>query len=333
MPDATTTEPLVGHPQNKTMQPISEGRVPEPTTAGAWLRNARQQRGLHIAALAVTLKVPQSKLEALEADRYADLPDATFARALATAVCRALKVEAAPVLAMLPRTSEQGFDMRPGLNQPFRERSVGPIDGGVLGLLKRPVVWGLGLLLVAAAAIYWVPAGWLPEGGAASSPLPTSGAVTPAASVATGEFVPAPSAASEPVASVSVSAPVPVAPSSAPALAPSALASVASEPAPAPAPAIRASAPLQVRDVPAPGQVSSALRVTASEDSWVEVVDAGGQLLLSRVLRQGEQQEFSGASPYKVRVGNVRGTQVQWRGAAVDLAARASNNVARLELN
>ena len=72
--------------------------------------------------------------------------------------------------------------------------------------------------------------------------------------------------------------------------------------------------------------------MTASADSWVEVVDAKGQVLLSRVLRAGEQQEFGGAAPYKVRVGNVSGTQVQWRGSAIDLAARASNNVARLEL-
>src|SRR4051812_22839565 len=106
------------------MEPISEGRAPEPTTAGAWLRAARQQRGLHIAALAVMLKVPQAKLEALEGDRFTELPDATFARALATAVCRALKVDPAPVLALLPRTSERGFDVRPGLNQPFRERGA-----------------------------------------------------------------------------------------------------------------------------------------------------------------------------------------------------------------
>lgn len=106
------------------MEPISEGRA-NAATAGAWLRNARQQRGLHIAALAVMLKVPQAKLEALEADRFDLLPDATFARALATAMCRALKVDPSPVLALLPRGSDQGFDVRPGLNQPFRERSAG----------------------------------------------------------------------------------------------------------------------------------------------------------------------------------------------------------------
>jgi cytoskeleton protein RodZ len=112
-----------------------------------------------------------------------------------------------------------------------------------------------------------------------------------------------------------------------------------------------ASAPLQVREVAPPPAVStpattpaplkptvttapgSALRVTATADTWVEVADAQGQLLVSRVLREGEQQEYSGAAPYKVRVGNVRGTRLEWRGAAVDLAARATNNVARLELN
>lgn len=299
------------------MQPNSEGSAPQPTTAGAWLKNARQQRGLHIAALAVMLKVPQAKLEALEADRFDLLPDATFARALATAVCRALKVDAAPVLGLLPRTSDQGFDVRPGLNQPFRERgSGGAIDGGVLALLKRPPVWGLALLLVAAAAIYWIPAGWLPERGetAATPAFPASAPVGVVASGPVVEFVPAPEATSVPASAAPVA--------------------VASAPASASAPAVVASAPLQVRDVPTPPSASgSLLRVTATADSWVEVVDAKGQVLLSRVLRQGEKQEFAGAAPYRLRVGNVGGTQIEWRGSAVDLAGRASNNVARLELN
>lgn len=299
------------------MQPNSEGSAPQPTTAGAWLKNARQQRGLHIAALAVMLKVPQAKLEALEADRFDLLPDATFARALATAVCRALKVDAAPVLALLPRTSENGFDVRPGLNQPFRERGGGSvIDGGVLAVLKLPAVWGLALLLVAAAAIYWIPAGWLPERSetAAAPAFPASAPVSVAASGPVVEFVPAPEAASVPASATP--------------------AAVAAAPASASAPAVVASAPLQVREVPAPPSASGPLlRLTATADSWIEVVDAKGQVLLSRVLRQGEQQEYGGAAPYKVRVGNVSGTRLEWRGSVFDLHDRATNNVARLELN
>ena len=77
---------------------------------------------------------------------------------------------------------------------------------------------------------------------------------------------------------------------------------------------------------------ASALRLSATSDTWIEVTDAQDQVLLSRVLRAGEQQEYSGAAPYKVRVGNVSGTQIEWRGAAVDIAARSKDNVARLEL-
>ncbi|MFT7774549.1 helix-turn-helix domain-containing protein [Roseateles sp.] len=307
------------------MEPISEGRANPAATAGAWLRNARQQRGLHIAALAVMLKVPQAKLEALEADRYDLLPDATFARALATAMCRALKVDPAPVLALLPRTSEQDFDVRPGLNQPFRERGAGgPIDGGALAVLARPVVWGLLLILVAAAAVYWVPAGWVNERGpVASAPaFPASGVV--ATANAPVEFVAAP-AASEAEASAPAPASVPAPIASAPLQ----VRDVVPPPAAAPAP-VAASVPVKTAVAVAPG---SALRVVATADTWIEVIDAQGQLLLSRVLREGEQQEYSGAAPYKVRVGNVSGTRIEWRGAAVDLAARGKDNVARLELN
>jgi cytoskeleton protein RodZ len=129
---------------------------------------------------------------------------------------------------------------------------------------------------------------------------PASGVASAASSPAV-EFVSAPAALPEVAASLPASAPVVT-------------------------PTVPASAPLPV---PTTGAV---LRVTARTESWVEVADAQGQVLLSRVLRQGEQQEFSGAPPYKVRVGNVSGTGIEWRGSAVDLAARASNNIARLEL-
>lgn len=288
------------------MQPIPEGRDSHPTTAGAWLKQARQQRGLHIAALAVMLKVPQAKLEALEADRFDLLPDATFARALATAVCRALKVDAAPLLALLPRSNEQGFDVRPGLNQPFRERGgSSAMDNGVLALLRLPAVWVLALLLLAAAAVYWIPASWLPEADTVTAPVPAfppASAAAYSASVPVAEFVSAPAVVAEPAASLPAALP----------------ASATTAPASAP------------QAVPVGGAV---LRVTARTESWVEVVDGQGQVLLSHLLRQGEQQEFSGAPPYRVRVGNVSGTGIEWRGSAVDLVARASNNVARLELN
>ena len=72
------------------------------TTAGALLRQYREAQGFKLDVLAQALRVSPAKLEALEADRLDELPDAMFARALTLAVCRQLKTDAAPVLALLP---------------------------------------------------------------------------------------------------------------------------------------------------------------------------------------------------------------------------------------
>ena len=308
----------------------SEGRASEPaagSSAGAWLKAARQERGLHIAALAVMLKVPQAKLEAIEADRWDELPDATFARALATAMCRALKPDPAQVLALLPRTTERELDVSPGLNQPFRERAA-PSDGAALALLGRPVVWGSALLLVAAAAIYFLPTGWLPRGD--------GDAAVNSASAPVAVSLPA-SAVLEPASAVVLTSPQVLTPSSAPAAsvpAPSASQMLSTAPVIVAPVAVQASAPLQVREVPPPAAAASgpAVKVSARSETWVEVVDGQGQLQFSRVIPAGQSREITGVLPLKVRVGNVKGASVEWRGATVDLASSAKDNIARVEL-
>lgn len=73
-------------------------------SAGALLRQYREQQGIDQEALAQLLRVSVAKLQALEGDRWNDLPDAMFARTLTLAVCRHLKVDAKPVLDLLPAT-------------------------------------------------------------------------------------------------------------------------------------------------------------------------------------------------------------------------------------
>ncbi|MEJ6005488.1 helix-turn-helix domain-containing protein [Paucibacter sp. AS339] len=300
-----------------------------PQTAGAWLRQQRQQRGLHIVALAAMLKVPQSKLEALESDRLQELPDATFTRALATAMCRALKVDAAPVMAMLPRSNEPELNVSRGLNKPYRERDS-RTEGLSLDWVKRPVVWGAGLVLLAAAAVYFLPADLLDryqkpaaESAAAvsaqaePSPVtsteilarPAGSDVSPGDAAASEAMQPMPAASKTVQATAAVAAPMPAAVTT-----PSAVtASVAAAPAP-----VAGGVPLLVK---------------VSAESWVEVVDARGQTLLSKLLRPGDVQNLSGLPPLKVRVGNVAGTELVLRGSSVDLASQSRDNVARIELN
>src|SRR3954470_9635203 len=108
--------------------------VKEGASAGTLLRQAREAAGLHVASLAVSLKVPVRKLEALEQDRYDELPDAVFVRALASSVCRTLKVDPAPVLQRLPQTPQPRLaESRQAINAPFRS----PRDGPAPGLLNQ----------------------------------------------------------------------------------------------------------------------------------------------------------------------------------------------------
>ncbi|MDE2503994.1 MAG: helix-turn-helix domain-containing protein, partial [Burkholderiales bacterium] len=144
-------------------------------SAGALLRAARERQGLHIAALAAAIKVSPRKLDALENDRWDELPDATFARALAQTVCRTLKIEAQPVLALLPTAATTPLDTKSGgLNTPFRDRP-GRDDASLAVTAIRPMVWAATLLMVAAVIVYMLPEGLLKPAparpAAASAPV------------------------------------------------------------------------------------------------------------------------------------------------------------------
>ena len=288
--------------------------APGGTTAGALLRQARQAQGMHIAVLAAAIKVPQRKLEALEADRLDELPDATFTRALAQTVCRTLKIDPAPVLALLPKAvaGQRLEHVAEGINTPFRERS-GAEGGGDWGLSLSPAVWGALAVLVLAAGVYFLPAGWLT--------LPGSGDAASAPSVVAS----LPGPAVEPAASAPVGVP-PGESASAP----------AAEPAASTVVETIHSAPAIVNDgsasAPALPAAAGVLLLRASAESWVEVQDGRGQMLISRVLMAGEAVGLDGPMPLKLTIGNAGATEVSFRGRSVDLASRTRDNVARLEL-
>ena len=302
------------------------GDAAEARSAGALLREARQAQGLHIAALAATIKVQQRKLEALEADRLDQLPDTTFTRALAQTVCRALKIDAAPVLALLPQPAGHRLEhVGEGLNTPFRDRP-GRREPSDWGVAAMPRIW-LPLLIVAgAAALYFMPSSWLAS-------LQPGAPAQDAAAVAAPEL-PAASAVATPPESVPAQASMDAA--STPALPP--VEPAASMPAPAAVvaakpvitmPASAASAGVLVPFVPVPGK---ALQVRASAPSWIEVQDAQSRVLVSRLLQPGEALALDGQPPLKLKVGNAEATEVMFRGQALDLAPSTRDNVARLVL-
>ncbi len=305
-------------------------------TAGGLLREARLASGMHIAALAVALKVPVSKLEALEADNFTVLPDTVFVRALASSVCRALKVDAAPVLALLPQSPSPSLAAdSAGINAPVKGSAAkSPVSSSSFaggGSASRSVGFVVLALLVGALALYFLPRG---EDRAASSTasapvatppdaVPSGVADAPVAAAAPMVAGRLPESTSAPAAAPSIAVPAvtvtPAAPLIAPAPAPVA--------APASAPALVASAPASAADTP-----TGTLVLRARSESWVQVKDATGALALQRNLAAGESVSVSAQPPLAVVVGRADATEVTVRGKPFDLAAVSRENVARFEV-
>ena len=103
-----------------------ESLVTSLPSVGQQLRTARQAKGLSADEVAKALKLSLRQVVALEADDWQTLPDAVFTRSVALSICKALQVDSAPVMALLPKSaSTQKFTAPgPGINEPFRDKAV-----------------------------------------------------------------------------------------------------------------------------------------------------------------------------------------------------------------
>lgn len=285
--------------------PVSSETSPG-LTPGALLRQAREASGLHIVVLAAALKVPVRKLEALESNRWDELTDATFARALASSIARHLKIDVHPILQGLPAARPNALSSPSGLGSLSQGATVS------LGSLDTSRAWGKNslwilVLLFASAGLYFSPQVqqiWIDE-----MPPVTAGAV-PAET------------ASENGAEIGAASPQPVVE----AVTPSSEVQVV--PSAASLPSTAQSVPLVSATVPS----APVLVLVASDNAWVEVIDVRGQVRIQRVLKQGEEISFGEGAPFAVVLGNVAGAKVTVRGQLLDLANMAKNNVARFEV-
>ncbi|MDR7092457.1 RodZ domain-containing protein [Hydrogenophaga laconesensis] len=286
----------------------------EGTSRPLLLRTAREAAGLHIAALAAALKVPVRKLEALEAGRYSELPDLTFARALASSACRHLKIDPAPVLEQIPQGAipELGGS-RQAINTPFQP-AHDPAPLNPLGWLSRPALLAAIVLLLGALVIVFMPR--LEE----TAQVEAGSVVTPVETV-------------EPVAAVEPEpAQEPAVPAT-PVVEGAAQAEPAAPAAPAPPAAIASpveTAPAAATS-PAPN-TSSLLTIAATGESWVEVTNGSGSVVIQRVLQAGDAVDFSSTPPYTVVLGRAEVAQVTVRGKPFDVSRFVRNNVARFEV-
>jgi cytoskeleton protein RodZ len=328
---------------------MNEGAVPaDGVTAGMLLRRAREAAGLHAETLAANLKVPVRKLEALEEDRYDLLPDAVFVRALASSVCRTLKLDAKPVLSRLPQTTQPRLvPDTEGINAPFHAPGDGP-GPRLVDQMSRPVVLTVGALLVGALVLVFLP--YVQSGIEAVSqanrgdpvmPPPGAAATVPSSPVAV-ETASAPSAGA-PLEPASASGAVPTAAAltqlpdpaggtvASPATAAAQASTAAGPGTPLPA---ASSIPITVGQVPvtAANNGSGIVAFRTKGQSWVQVSDGSGATVFRKLMESGETAGVNGSLPLSVVIGSVQATEVQVRGKPYNLAPVSKDNVARFQV-
>ena len=302
--------------------PLAAGSSEESVSSspGAMLRTAREAAGVSIEALAGAMKVSVHKIEGLESDDYAALPDVVFARALAASVCRALGVEAAPVLANMPKSgahslSSQGADVK----VTFKDGSERPRRNSLLSQATRPLGVAVLVLLLGVAVFVFLPyrtdapestgsenALYAPgsEPVAQELQLPEEGAVN------TLQLQPEMAAGTLPQGSVPMQGPL-----ESETLADTGKPSV-----------------VAVTAVPAVSGTSNVLELTALGASWVQVRDAGKKVVLERTMAKGEVVSTTGLLPLTVVVGRADAIEAKVRGKRFDFEESVKNNIARFEV-
>ncbi|WP_444888202.1 RodZ domain-containing protein [Microbulbifer sp. JMSA008] len=295
------------------------GQIESSTQAspGALLHSAREAAGLSREELSRRLCIIDNTVEWLEEDLYERQPEAVYARGYIRNICRELSIDSAPVLtaydAARPkqpvRKESRRIEMKADALRPARKHGY-----GLLALLP----------FVVAGAVFW----WLYVGPVNIPGLQNS-VEQNAAPVETAEL-----SVAEP--SVNINEIALAEPGStqlqvaeAPAQQLESAGEEVSEEAQTPEhnaltePQVSLQAEDATAQLPATvaqldEQLQGALRLSFDEDSWVEVKDAEGVVLLAGVQQAGSSKNLDGRAPFEVMLGNARATKVVYREQTIE---------------
>ena len=271
---------------------------------GAELAAAREARGLGLPEIAQQLKFGVRQLEALEADRFDELPGGTFARGMVRSYARLLKVDPEPLLGRLAGR----FDA-PDSNQ-LAARFSQPVPFSDNARRSTLVYFALSLgILVVIGSFAWQ---WQRERNAPKQMALVKPKAEPARK-------PAPPAKPASVAPAAVVEKAPVVEEK----------KIIPSPAPAPAPAAAAAT---ATAAPSPGGVHRIVLRVESDEAWLEVTDAAGRQIVSSLNPAGSERVVQGRGPFTLVIGNASHVRVLHNDREVDLRPHTKVEVARFTL-
>jgi len=288
---------------------------------GDALSRARASRGLSVDDVAAQLKFAPRQVSALEQGRMDAIPGGAFSRGMVRSYCRLLRIEAEPLLALLPVSLPDADRLSERFNQPV------PFSDST----RRLNVAYASLAGAALVVAGWVAIEW-------HAPLESSRLVAIApgepATTATELRDPAP-AAPDPASSDAETA------SGVQDGAPARSESVRVEPVGAagganPAPAAlpsdssREARPTTATSRTAAGTGTRRLVLRFQREAWVEVRDSGGRTVLSQLNPAGTEKVLDSNLPVSLVIGNAQHVRLLLDGAPIDLQPYIKVEVARL---
>jgi cytoskeleton protein RodZ len=293
MSSDTVHEPALGEQPTEVADEQPRGEH-----AGEILARARLAQGLTLDDVAQQLKFGVRQIDALEQGRFESLPGSTFARGMVRSYARLLKLDAEPLLGQV----EGKFVVADADRLATRYREPVPFSDGSRRSNITYVVLSVAILLVVAGVLF----GWQQERSRATRL----------------KFVPAARVPLEPARAV---------PANPPSVAPPPVASTGAAAAES---AGTASPPAQPHSATVPAAAPATGRIVLHFDaeSWVEIRDASGKVLLSQLNPAGSEKVIQGTPPFSVVVGNAQHVQLTYDGQAFDLAPHIRVEVARFTL-
>ena len=77
---------------------------------------------------------------------------------------------------------------------------------------------------------------------------------------------------------------------------------------------------------------SQTLQINVTKQSWIQILDAKGDILLADLKPSGYQKEVKGTAPFKVTLGYAPGVELTFNGKKVDIPIAGNNNTAKLKI-
>ena len=328
---------------------VEPARVKE--SVGQLLRAARLDRGLSVEDAARQLRLSVRQITALEEDDYSKLVSTTFLRGFVRNYAKLLQIDASPLLQQL----EQLLPPAPAQTITYQIEGIPFPSNRKQGMRSFLIVGGAILALV--LLIYEIYRGnevtidtqqpvlkkepqteAEPEAEASSSLSPSSS--MPASRHEETESLSGnqggagqksvifpPDSEPAPV-SVPAAVPVPVQRTM------PAASGLQSGGAGLPVPGDSAQRPSAGRAPEAIGEGKDTIHLVFGGESWTEVKDGRGKLLLSRVNPPGTEQFLHGKSPFSLAIGNAVAVELVYNGKPVDLSRYTNRygGTARLSL-